>query len=133
MISGLVYLTGHARIPTGEPRVTIHVADISGETHPVEFLVDTGFDGDLTLSPALIRRLGLPHLRVGKVTLADNLDREFGVYGAEVSWNGKTVEVEVLESEDDPPLLGMAMLWGSRITIEAREGGLVTIEDLEVI
>lgn len=130
MIDGRVYLTGDSRIPTGEPRVTIHVADIYGVQHPVEFLVDTGFDGDITLPPAVIRRLGLPYLRAGNVTVAGNFAAEFGVYGAEVIWDGKIVEAAVLESEDDPPLLGMALLWGSRITIEAREGGTVSIEAL---
>lgn len=129
MISGQVYLTSDARIPTGEPRVTVHVADVSGELHPFEFLVDTGFDGDLTLSLAAIQRLGLPYLRSGKAILADNLEREFGIYGAEVSWNEETLEAAVLESEANPPLLGMAMLWGSRLTIDAREGGQVTIKD----
>ena len=133
MISGRVYLTSDARNPTGEPRVTINVADLSGQTHPIEFLMDTGFDGDLTLPLDVIRQFGLPYLRVGKATLAANVEREFGVYGAEVSLNGKTVEAVVLESEDDPPLLGMALLWGSRISIELREGGMVTVEDLAAI
>lgn len=133
MINGLVYLTSDARIPTGEPRVTVHVADVSGNLHPFEFIVDTGFDGDLTLPLAVIRRLGLPYLRSGKAILAGNLEREFGVYGAEVSWNGKTVAAAALESEDNPPLIGMALLWGSRITIDLEEGGQVTVQDLSEV
>ena len=129
MISGTVYLTD-ASGPTGEAHITVHVADVTGEWHPIEFLVDTGFDGYLTLSLSMIRRLGLPFLRVGTAILASNLEREFGIYGAEVSWNGNSVEAMVLESEDNPPLLGMALLWGSRLTVEVREGGTVSIEDL---
>ena len=131
MISGTVYLTD-ASGPTGEPHVTVYVADISGEWHPIEFLVDTGFDGAITLSPVVIRRLGLPFARTGTVILASNLEREFGIYGAEVSWKGNSVEAVVLESEDNPPLLGMSLLWGSQITIEAQDGGEVAIEGLGI-
>lgn len=132
MISGAVHLTD-ASVPTGEPRITVHVADLAGEFHPFDFLVDTGFDGDITLPLAAIQRFGLPYLRAGRARLADDLGRDFRVYGAEVLWQGITREVVVLHSETQPPLLGMALLWGSRIAIEVQEGGEVTIEAISEI
>ena len=130
MISGRVYLARDVIIPTGEPRVTVSVADVTGELHPFEFLVDTGFDGDITLPLEVIQRMRLPYIRPGRAILADNLEREFGTYGAEVSWKGRIVEVAVLQSEDRPPLLGMGLLWGSRLVVDAEDGGQVTIQDL---
>ena len=130
MISGAVQQTGNGREPTGEGRVALHIEDIAGVLHLIEFIVDTGFDLYLTLPTATIQRLGLPYLRQGRALLGDNEVREFAVYGAIVSWQGQSIPVSVFQSETQPPLLGMAMLWGSRLTIDARDGGQVTIEDL---
>ncbi len=129
MISGTVHLTD-ASGPTGEPQITVFVADIAGQWHPFDFLVDTGFDGDLTLPLAAIQQLGLPYVSMGRARLADGSGRDLGAYGGEVLWQDSIREVVVLHSEAQPPLLGMALLWGSRITIDAHDGGEVAIERL---
>ena len=46
-----------------------------------------------------------------------------------VIWNGRPRFVEIVET-DSEPLLGMELLRGSRINIEVREGGAVTVEPL---
>ena len=46
-----------------------------------------------------------------------------------MSWHGRPSDVLVLNS-DSAPLLGMALLWGSRVTVDALTDGQVTIEDL---
>ena len=114
---------------SGRARVTVHVADRDGRLHPFEFSVDTGFDLHLTLPSAVIRSLGLHYMAQWNASLAGGTDREFEVYGAQVSWLGRRVTALVLASES-APLLGMAMLWGSRITIEAWADGEVIIEDI---
>jgi predicted aspartyl protease len=53
----------------------------------------------------------------------------FDVYDAEMIWNGQYREVEVNAAETEP-LLGMRMLKGYRLQVDAIEGGLVAIEIL---
>ena len=52
----------------------------------IEVVVDTGFDGWLTLAPALIALLELPWRRRGRVLLADGSECVFDIY--EARWSG---------------------------------------------
>ncbi len=45
-----------------EPLLRLVVRDAGGQAHDVEAVVDTGFNGFLTLPPALIAALRLPWL-----------------------------------------------------------------------
>ena len=115
---------------TGEVRVVIPIEESVGVFHELEFAVDTGFDGHLTLPLSVIERLELAPEGFGRAELADTEVRQFGLYDAVVSWHGQPRNVAVLHSETQPSLLGMALLWGSRITIDARGGGEVVIEEI---
>jgi hypothetical protein len=53
----------------------------------------------------------------------------FDIYDAVAIWDGKSQEIEVNLAETDP-LIGMSMLRGYRLQINAIEGGLVIITDL---
>ena len=76
-------------IRTGEVRVVIPVEDHIGVFRDLEFAVDTGFDGFLTLPFSVIEDLGLAPQGFGNVELADTEIRQFGLYDAVVSWNGQ--------------------------------------------
>ncbi len=129
MIEGRVHpLPGPLR--TGEIRVVLAVANYLGVFHDFEFILDTGFDGHLTLPRSAVESLQLTPEGFGTAELADSEFREFRFYRATVLWNGRHREIGILQTETRPPLLGMAMLWGSRLSMEAREGGIVAIEDL---
>ena len=109
--------------------VSIDIVDDRSLYQSVEVILDTGFTGYLTLPTGLIDRLGL--LSVGQRTfeLANGDLFEFEAYLASVSWQGSQRDVLVLKS-DSAPLLGMTLLWGSRIIIDASADGEVLIEDL---
>ena len=94
-----------------------------------DFVLDTGFAGFLTLPSAAIARLGLPYVGVQPSTLADNSTTLLSIYRLTVHWDGEDREVDVLELEG-APLLGMSLLDGYDVRIQAIEGGLVTIERL---
>ena len=96
----------------------------------VEALIDTGFTGFLSLPLATITALGLPwHFRdVG--TLGDGSEVIFEMYKATVIWDGQTQIIDVAASEAEP-LVGMSLLYGFKIQIEAIEGGMVTIAPLQ--
>ena len=95
----------------------------------VDAVIDTGFNGFLSLPIAVIRELGLPWSYRDRATLGDGSETLFDVYNAEVIWNGQYREIEVNAAEIEP-LLGMRMLRGYRLQVDTIEGGLVAIEML---
>ena len=103
--------------------------DDKGRPQPVEVVLDTGFAGYLTLPPESIHQLGLPSVGQRAFELANGELFEFQVYLGSVSWHGRPSDVLVLQS-DSVPLLGMTLLWGSRVTMDALNDGEVTIEEL---
>ena len=127
MISGRVQ--PHGQTPrTGKPIIRVEVANAvtPAAVLSVEFLVDTGFTGYLTLTPTNVRDLELPYTRNRRVRLADGSTRSLAMRVAQVDWDGQMRSVPVFESESQP-LLGMAMLWGKRVTIDVWAGGDVTV------
>ena len=54
----------------------------------------------------------------------------FEIYKAAVIWDGQNQIVDVAASDTDP-LVGMSLMYGFKIQIEAIEGGAVTIEALK--
>ena len=117
-------LTG--RINDLQARLTVEILDSNGQINPIEVLLDTGFDGQLSLPVFVVRQLNLGRgiLRFGE--LADGTKVQFMSYRATVLWDGQRRQVEVIESGNDP-LLGMELLLGSRVVLDVREGGPVTI------
>jgi len=71
------------------------VRDVSGQPHDVDAVIDTGFNGFLTLPPALITTLALPWLCRQQGQLADGSIQVFDVYVATVNWDGQSRSVEV--------------------------------------
>ncbi len=105
------------------------MVDIHGTSHSTEAVLDTGFDGSLSLPRDLINRLGWePELPVG-VMMANGERTLWDTWDGVVIWHTKVRDVLVFEVEQ-PPLLGMELVAGSQLTIQAREGGQVLIEEL---
>jgi predicted aspartyl protease len=79
--------------------------------------------------PFFLFNLVLPwHYRdVG--TLGDGSEVVFEIYKASVIWDGQEQIIDVAASDADP-LVGMGLLYGFKLQIEAIEGGCVTIEGL---
>jgi hypothetical protein len=73
----------------------------SGNERAAEAVVDTGYDGSLTLPP----------------------------HEGIVLWNGRPRRIAV-DVVDTDPLLGMALLYGQELTIQVVEGGAVSVRDL---
>ena len=111
------------------PRIAVDVAGGNRVYRAQEAIVDTGFTGWLTLPASTISELGLTHRGQRPATLASGEAEIFHVYGTLVSWHGQLRPVPVL-SADTSPLIGMALLQGSRLAVDALEGGDVIIEEL---
>ncbi len=95
----------------------------------VEALIDTGFTGFLSLPLSMIGSMELPWIFSDSVTLGDGSEVTFQMYRATVIWDGQLKVVDVAASESEP-LLGMSLLYGFKLQIEAVERGTVTIEGM---
>ena len=95
----------------------------------VEALIDTGFTGFLSLPLSMIGSMELPWIFSDSVTLGDGSEVTFQMYRATVIWDGQLKVVDVAASESEP-LLGMSLLYGFKLQIEAVERGPVTIEGM---
>ena len=109
-----------------EPVLRLTVREAGGPSHDVEAVLDTGFNGFLTLPPILIASLRLPWLCRQQGQLADGSILAFDVYVAKVDWDSQPRDVEV-EAADAQPLLGMALMRGSELRIQVAPGGSVTV------
>ncbi len=99
----------------------------SGQTQEVEAVVDTGFNGYLTLPPMMMEDLELPVVGDGEAVLADGSEAAFDVYGVTVLWDGQPMYVETGAVGVDP-LVGMALLDGHNLNIDIESGGRVVIQ-----
>jgi clan AA aspartic protease len=122
MITGIVTVEREAV-------VSLTVRGSKGQEHETEAVIDTGFDGSLTLPPALITALELPWRRRGRALLADGNESVFDIYEATVIWDGAPRRVSV-DEVDAVPLVGMALLYGYELTIQIMEGGQVLLKPL---
>ena len=120
-------LTG--RIRNRQAWLTVEILNNSGQSLPVEVVLDTGFEGELALLIPVIRELGLQEYDYGFAEQSDGSFTRVAIYRVTVLWDGQRRQVEVIESGSDP-LLGMELLLSSRVTLDVREGGPVTIEAL---
>ena len=122
MITGVVNARHEAMI-----RLSVHYAN--GQEQEVEAILDTGFSGSLTLSPAVIAALGLPWRTRGTVILANGSEDQFDIYAAVIGWDG-TLRNILVEAADTDPLVGMALLTGHDVHIQVVAGGNVIVEAL---
>lgn len=106
--------------------------DLSGPTGQVvatDALIDTGFDGSLSLPASLIDELNLTWLQRGRAILADGNETLFDMYEATIIWDGESRRIIVDEAET-APLVGMRLLAGHEVMIRVQVGGRITISAL---
>ena len=112
-----------------QPLVPVTVLDSEGIEHTLTVVMDTGSNGELTLPREVIQRLGLAYDGLRTIILADGNEVETSAYFAEIVWVGQRTIVTVFQSEDQY-FLGMSLLWGQRLTMDAVEGGRITIDEI---
>jgi clan AA aspartic protease len=112
-----------------EATIRISVRDTLGQEYEIEAIVDTGFDGWLSLPTAVIAALGLTWQRRGRAILADGSESLFDIYEATVIWDGQPRLIPI-DAADTDPLVGMSLLFGYDLHIQVVDGDSVTIEAL---
>jgi clan AA aspartic protease len=89
-------------------------------------VIDTGYNGALTLPLSVIVFLALTPLGSRSVTLGDASQRVLDFYEAEVEWDGPRKNISVLCVEGDP-LFGTTLLKGYKMEADLVEGGQIRI------
>ena len=125
MIRGRVSHRLRVRLP-----IELLLNDVS--VRSVEADLDTGFTGDLTLPSEVIRQCGMTPEGERSVVLANGDEVHLRVWRGTTLWHESPCHVRVFQAEGEP-LLGMNLLRGSRVTLDARAGGDVVIEELDRI
>ena len=97
---------------------------------PIEFVLDTGFGGDLLLPVDIIQQLEVTESIEIDGALATGHRTKLKSWSGTALWHDRRVSVLILEAGGEP-LLGMNLLRGSRVTLDAEVGGDVTIDELE--
>ncbi len=95
----------------------------------IECVVDTGFEGFLTLPLAIILDLGLPYIAPIDANLADNSRIEANVHQGIVLWNGVERVIPVL-AMGRRPLIGTALLEDYHLSVDFCEGGTVLVDEI---
>ncbi len=112
-----------------EAVIELEVVGSEQRREKVEAVIDTGFNGYLTLPSDVVSRLKLQLAGNRRATLGDGNTVVLDVYLAKMAWHGHEREVLVLQTEGGP-LIGMSLLYGNRVTLTIVNGGDVTIDPL---
>jgi predicted aspartyl protease len=119
-------MTGHWR--DGFPRVTLVLPGLQRPLE-VEFIVDTGFEGGLTLPESLIAHLDVSVQERRAIKLAGGLRQRCYSYEFVLEWEEERQVVEVLTLEGSP-LLGNDIWKEHSLQAENMDGGEVFFEPL---
>ncbi len=109
--------------------VRLRVQGTSGQELEIDGVIDTGFNGFLTLPPAVIAALGCPRIGYGRTLMSNGKEEAFDIYEATVIWDGNPRQVEADEADTDA-LIGMSLIYGYELRMQGKDGGRVTIEAL---
>ena len=110
------------------PRISLSLPGREGPL-TVEFIVDTGLDGDLALPASLIARLEATASDSQQVRLADGSQQERPLYEILLDWGEESRVTEIILLEN-PPLIGVGLLEGNLLQAEMQDGGEVSLEPL---
>ena len=110
-----------------EAVVTLPLRGPDGQSRAIDAVIDTGYNGFLTLPTAVVAELGLAFGGISRATLADGSVVAFDVYDVTVLWDGIARYVSA-NAADSTPLVGMALLARHDLSIRVRDGGHVLIQ-----
>jgi clan AA aspartic protease len=112
-----------------EATIRLVVGNADSQRQMIDAVIDTGFTGFLTLPLSVLTNLNLRAYRREEGILGDGSTCIFDVYRGLIIWDGELRRIDINES-DTAPLVGMSLLYGYRMQLDAIEGGTVTIQAL---
>ena len=111
----------------GTLRLTLRGPD--GQRRRISAVIDTGYNGALTLPSDVIAELGLTWCDLGSVMLGDGSTCECDIYAGVVAWDRRHIAIFV-EEANTTPLVGMELLHGFELNMKVQRRGRVTIKPL---
>src|SRR5829696_10030014 len=112
-----------------EATITLQVSGPTGQHRDITAVIDTGFNGALSLPRAVVASLSLTAIAPRTVTLGDGSRTVLDYYDADVLWDLQPNRIRVLCVEG-VPLLGTALLRGHKLEVEFEAAGSVTVSAL---
>jgi clan AA aspartic protease len=119
----------HGTVVDLQARINVRLLTEGRSDIAVECVVDTGFEGALTLPPDLVADLKLPYLTRISANLADDSSVKTKLHLATILWHGVEREVIVL-AMGRRPLLGTALIEDYHLSVDFHEGGSVIIDKI---
>lgn len=110
-----------------EAIIRLLLRDAAGQAQEIEAIIGTGFTGFLSFPPGFIASPGLAWRGHSQAVLADGGLHLFDVHAATVIWDGQARTVET-DGADIEPVVGMGLIYGYDLRIQAVNGGMVTLE-----
>ena len=110
------------------PRVTLTLPG-KNRDFEVEFILDTGFAGDMTLPYHVAERVEGLALGLTRRRLATGQQMQFRAVEIMLDWDDELRPTEILVMEGDP-LVVTTLLRDTLLQIEVAEGGEVSFEPL---
>lgn len=120
MISGVV-------TKEREPIMTLEVRGPNGQVLTVDFVLDTGFSGYMTLTEAEVVSLELKSAAASKYRFANSNEETLPTYTAYTTWDEQPLKILIVQLKESR-LIGMSLLSGSTLSLEATADGNVTID-----
>lgn len=110
-----------------EARIDLFVYDSEEQVHSIRGIIDTGYNGYLTLPLENVNALNLPSIGQRKAELADGSLVLLEAFLAKIRWDDQQRYITITHSEGGN-LVGMELLNGYRLQIDVVERGQVRIE-----
>ncbi|MEN9566207.1 MAG: hypothetical protein RLZZ69_1403 [Cyanobacteriota bacterium] len=115
-----------------EPIIPLSIRRADGKVFTQDAIVDTGFNGWLSLPPDSIAELNLKWKRRGRAILGDGSECVFNVYEAAVIWDDTLLTIPVDEA-DAEPLVGMSLMEGYELNMQVFGGGCVELHKINTV
>ncbi|MEH2249998.1 clan AA aspartic protease [Nostoc sp.] len=115
-----------------EPIIPLSVYGSDGKIYTQDAIVDTSFNGWLSLPPDLIAQLNLRWKRRGRAILGDGSECIFNVYEAVLVWDGDILIIPVDEA-DSEPLVEMSLMEGYQLMVQVFEDGRVELSKINTV
>ena len=119
-------ITGHVTSDR-EAIIRVAVRGVGSRGATIDAIIDTGFDGFLTLPVSVVSDLALPLAGATRAALGDGSEVSLDAFEAVVVWDREERRVVTLATGGEP-LVGMAMLSGYRLALDVVAEGRVEIQ-----
>ncbi len=119
----------NGRISEGKATIPVTFRLPSQPDFSIDFVIDTGFNGYLTLPPQAVNAMNLPLYSSISARLADGSETVLSVHLATIIWDDVEKVIPVLAS-GYKPLLGVALMEEYHLEIDFEENGLVSLEKI---